>query len=110
MSTGQPREDAKTAFDRERRRRALARLAARIRFEPDDVSHMLPFDEVVAALGATSRHAAGEQMIPLDSIVGTVDRGTPTSTASSGRRRAPAAAAAGRASRRRANAARSCRP
>ena len=74
MSTGQPREDAKIAFDRERRRRALARLAARIRFEPDDVSYMLPFDEVVAALGATSRHAAGEQMIPLDSIVGTVDR------------------------------------
>jgi hypothetical protein len=74
VSTGQPREDAKAAFDRERRRRAFARLAARMRFEPDDVSHMLPFDEVVAALGATSRHAAGLQSIPLDSIVGTVDR------------------------------------
>jgi hypothetical protein len=74
VSTGQPREDARAAFDRERRRRALSRLAARMRFEPDDVSHMLPFDEVVAALGATSRHAAGEQLIPLDSIVGTVDR------------------------------------
>lgn len=45
-----------------------------MRFEADDVSHMLPFEEVVAALGATSRHAAGEQVIPLDSIVGTVDR------------------------------------
>jgi hypothetical protein len=45
-----------------------------MRFQPDDVSHMLPFDEVVAALGATSRTAAGEQLIPLDSIVGTVDR------------------------------------
>jgi hypothetical protein len=74
MSTGQPREDAKIAFDRERRRRALSRLASRMRFEADDVSHMLPFEEVVAALGATSRHAAGEQLIPLDSIVGTVDR------------------------------------
>jgi hypothetical protein len=74
MSTGQPREDAKAAFDRQRRRRAFSRIAARMRFEPDDVSHMLPFDEVVAALGATSRHAAGEQMIQLDSIVGTVDR------------------------------------
>ena len=52
MSTGQPREDAKIAFDRERRRRALSRLASRLRFEPDDVSHMLPFEEVVAALGA----------------------------------------------------------
>ena len=55
MSTGQPREDAKIAFDRERRRRVLSRLASRLRFEPDDVSHMLPFEEVVAALGATSR-------------------------------------------------------
>ena len=52
----------------------LRRLAARLRFEPDDVSHMLPFDEVVAALGATSRVDLGEQVIPLDSIVGTVDR------------------------------------
>jgi hypothetical protein len=74
VSTGQPREDAKIAFDKERRRRALSRLMARMRFEADDVSHMLPFEEVVAALGATSRHAAGEQVIPLDSIVGTVDR------------------------------------
>lgn len=69
-----PREDAKIAFDRERRRRVLARLSSRLRFEPDDVSHMLPFDEVVAALGATSRVDLGEQVIDLDSIVGTVDR------------------------------------
>jgi hypothetical protein len=74
MSTGQPREDAKIAFDKERRRRALSRLASRMRFEADDVSHMLPFEEVVAALGATSRVSKGEQVIPLDSIVGTVDR------------------------------------
>jgi hypothetical protein len=74
MSTGQPREDAKIAFDRERRRRALSRLASRMRFEADDVSHMLPFEEVVSALGATSRTSIGEQVIPLDQIVGTVDR------------------------------------
>jgi hypothetical protein len=74
MSTGQPREDAKIAFDRERRRRALSRLASRMRFEADDVSHMLPFEEVVGALGATSRTSIGEQVIPLDKIVGTVDR------------------------------------
>jgi len=74
MSTGQPREDAKIAFDRERRRRALSRLASRMRFEADDVSHMLPFEEVVSALGATSRASVGEQVIPLESIVGTVDR------------------------------------
>ena len=74
MSTGQPREDAKIAFDKERRRRALSRLASRMRFEADDVSHMLPFEEVVGALGATSRASVGERVIPLESIVGTVDR------------------------------------
>jgi hypothetical protein len=74
MSTGQPREDAKIAFDRERRRRALSRLASRMRFEADDVSHILPFEEVVAALGATSRTSIGEQVVPLEKIVGTVDR------------------------------------
>jgi hypothetical protein len=74
MSTGQPREDAKIAFDRERRRRALSRLVSRVRFEADDVSHMLPFEEVVSALGATSRTKIGERVIPLDAIVGTVDR------------------------------------
>jgi hypothetical protein len=74
MSTGQPREDAKIAFDRERRRRALARLVSRVRLEADDVSNMLPFEEVVSALGATSRTKIGERVIPLDAIVGTVDR------------------------------------
>ena len=55
MSTGFPQEDAKSDFARERRRRALARIAARLRHEPDDVSTMLPFEEVVAALGRRSR-------------------------------------------------------
>jgi hypothetical protein len=76
MSTGVPREDAKAAFARERRRRALSRIVAKLRAEPDDVSSMLPFDEVVAALGRTSEHDLGLQMIPLESIVGTVDRGS----------------------------------
>jgi hypothetical protein len=52
----------------------LGRLVARLRMEPGDVSDMLPFEEVVAALGATSRTDLGTQRIPLDSIVGTVDR------------------------------------
>jgi hypothetical protein len=74
MSTGMPRDDAKATFDRERRRRALTRIVAKLRSEPDDVSYMLPFEEVVAALGRTSEHDVGVQVIPLDSIVGTVDR------------------------------------
>jgi hypothetical protein len=72
--TGLPREDARTDFSRERRRRALAKIAARLRSEPDDVSVMLPFEEVIAALGRRSQRDLGVQAIPLDSIVGTVDR------------------------------------
>jgi hypothetical protein len=76
MSTGMPIDDAKADFARERRRRALARIVSRLRSEPDDVSYMLPFEEVVAALGRTSEHDVGIQLIPLESVVGTVDRAT----------------------------------
>ena len=69
-----PLDDAKAAFARERRRRALARIVSKLRSEPDDVSYMLPFEEVVAALGRTSEHDLGIQLIPLESVVGTVDR------------------------------------
>ena len=72
--TGLPREDARTDFSRERRRRALAKIAQRLRAEPDDVSLMLPFEEVVAALGRTGQRDLGVMPIPLDSIVGTVGR------------------------------------
>ena len=61
-------------FTRERRRRALARITAKLRQVPDDVDDMLPFDEVLEALGSGSRRDLGVQTIPLDSIVGTVDR------------------------------------
>src|SRR4051812_15084517 len=74
MSTGFPQEDAKAAFARERRRHALSSVAARLRLEPDDVSVMLPFDEVVEALGRVGERDLGVQTIPLHSIVGTVDR------------------------------------
>jgi hypothetical protein len=65
---------ARTDFARERRRQALAKIASRLRFEPDDVSVMLPFDEVVGALGRRAQTDLGVHEIPLDSIVGTVDR------------------------------------
>ena len=52
----------------------LADLGRRLRFEPDDVGYILPFEEVVEALGRVSEHDLGLQTIPLDSIVGTVDR------------------------------------
>ena len=73
-STGLPSEDARSDFSRERRRRALSSIASRLRNEPDDVSVMLPFEEVVAALGRRSERDLGTRSIALDSIVGTVDR------------------------------------
>jgi hypothetical protein len=73
--TGLPQADAQFDFGRQRRRRALARIAARMRLEPSDVNVILPFEEVVAALGRRGERSLGLQTIPLDSIVGTVDRG-----------------------------------
>jgi len=72
--TGLPSADAQFDFSRARRRRALSRLSARLRREPDDVNHILPFEEVARALGRRGERSLGEQLIALDSIVGTVDR------------------------------------
>ena len=72
--TGLPRADAQFDFNRARRRRALAGLSARLRGEPGDVNHILPFEEVVRALGQTGQRRLGQEVILLDSIVGTVDR------------------------------------
>jgi hypothetical protein len=71
--TGFPRADVENDFQRARRRQVLARLAHWLRREPDDVSLILPFDEVVAALGRRGERRLGLQTIRLDSIVGTVD-------------------------------------
>ena len=71
--TGFPRSDVENDFLRARRRQVLARLAHRLRREPDDVSLILPFDEVVAALGRVGERPLGLQTIRLDTVVGTVD-------------------------------------
>jgi hypothetical protein len=73
MSTGFPESDAAAAFARERRRQALAKLASRAR-RRDDVAVMLPFEDVVAALGRTGERNLGLQSITLESVIGTVDR------------------------------------
>ncbi|HEY1714373.1 MAG TPA: hypothetical protein VGG07_15825 [Solirubrobacteraceae bacterium] len=74
-STGMPGLDAQTDFLRARRRAALGAMVARLRGEPDDVRQVLPYEEVVAALGYVSERFAGTAVVPLDAIVGTVDRG-----------------------------------
>jgi hypothetical protein len=72
--TGFPTADAQDDFSRARRAQLLADLGRRLRREPDDVALILPFDEVVEALGMIGEVELGRQTIPLDSIVGTVDR------------------------------------
>ena len=72
--TGFPSADAQDDFSRARRSQLLAELGRRLRREPDDVALILPFDEVVEALGMVGEVELGLQTIPLDSIVGTVDR------------------------------------
>jgi len=71
--TGLPRTDAQSDFSRARRRRALARLSSRLR-RAEDVNHILPFEEVARALGRIGERRLGQELIALDSIVGTVDR------------------------------------
>ena len=71
--TGFPRADVENDFQRARRRQMLARLAHRLRREPDDVNLIMPFEEVVAALGRTGERSIGLRTIRLDSVAGTVD-------------------------------------
>ncbi len=72
--TGFPIQDAKGDFSRARRQGVYARLANRLRREPGDVNLILPFEEVVEALGRRGERSLGVETIPLGSIVGSVDR------------------------------------
>src|SRR4051794_20442795 len=73
-ATGFTAADAQDDFQRQRRRGALARVAARLRREPGDVNVILPLDEVIAALGRRGERRLGLKSIELASIVGSVDR------------------------------------
>jgi len=73
-STGLPSSDAADDFQRERRRQSIGRLRRWLNREPDDVNMMLPFDEVVKALGNQGEEYVGLETIPLDAVVGSVDR------------------------------------
>jgi hypothetical protein len=74
VRTGFVGADVQDDFLRARRRRAVSRIVRRLRGEPSDVNVILPFEEVIRALGRTGERRLGPQVIPLDSIVGTVDR------------------------------------
>ena len=73
-SSGFSAADAQGDFSRARRARLLADISRRLRREPDDVGLILPFEEVVDALGVVGREDLGLKVVPLDAIVGTVDR------------------------------------
>ena len=72
--TGFANADAQDDFLRARRRQAVAAIGRRLS-RTGDVEAMLPFDEVVAELGRVSEVDRGLQVVPIDAIVGTVDRG-----------------------------------
>jgi hypothetical protein len=74
MSDPFARAGASRDFTRQRRREALARIAARLRSNPDVLASTLPFDQVVNALGRRGERDLGVMTIPIGSVVGTVDR------------------------------------
>jgi hypothetical protein len=74
VDTGFPGSDAQFDYSRARRRRMLHGLTRRLRGQPGDVDLILPFDEVVEALGRVGERYVGLESIELDSIVGTVGR------------------------------------
>src|SRR3954469_15213035 len=53
----------------------MSPLARRLSRDSRDVDVILPFEEVVDALGRVEERYVGLQTIELDSILGTVDRG-----------------------------------
>jgi hypothetical protein len=76
LDTGFPVQDARDDFLRARRRAALSAIRRRLHGRSATYDVLLPFDEVVAALGRRGERDLGEQVIDVDSVVGSVDRST----------------------------------
>ncbi len=73
-STGFPAADAQDDFLRVRRRQLLTRMGQRLRLAPGDAGTALSYDHVIKGLGLLAEHAEGLRSIPLDAIVGSVDK------------------------------------
>jgi hypothetical protein len=71
---GSPRQGAESDFLRVRRHQTLSKLAARMRGDSQVLTETLSFNDVVDALGRRGEHDRGLQLIPLDQIVGSVDK------------------------------------
>ncbi|CAM3158375.1 chromosome partitioning protein ParB [Nocardioides dubius] len=72
-NSGSPRADAEADFLRARRQQVLSSIAGRFR-ATDDLTSLLSFDEVVTALGYRGEKRLGRLVIPLERVVGTVDK------------------------------------
>lgn len=72
--TGFPAADAEFDFARQRRRASLSKLSRWMLGQSADVNSILPFDEVVSALGKREERQVGLRVIPIDRVVGSVDR------------------------------------
>jgi hypothetical protein len=76
VDTGFSAADSRDDFARARRNAVLTRMAARLRMRDGDIDLLMPFDEVVSALGHRGEQALGLQQVDLDTIIGSVDRRT----------------------------------
>jgi hypothetical protein len=76
MSTGFGGSDARDDFDRARRRQALARAAGTVSGRTRSAAGALvPLPEVLAALGGRlSERDLGLRTVPIDGVIGSVDR------------------------------------
>lgn len=72
--TGSPRADAEFDFLRVRRNQTLSKLANWVRQDTQDLDETLSFSEVLDAIGRRGERSLGVQLIPLDQIVGSVDK------------------------------------
>ena len=72
--TGSPRADAEADFLRARRLQVISALTARLLRKEHGDRRALSFQEVVDALGLVDEVSLGVQVIPVDHIVGSVDK------------------------------------
>lgn len=75
-NTGSPRADAETDFLRARRQHTMSAVASRFRSDAGERAQPLSYDEVLQALGLHGQRGLGVLVIPIERIVGSVDKVT----------------------------------
>ena len=72
--TGSPRADAEADFLRARRLQVISALGSRMLLENSGDRKALSFEEVVDALGRVDEVSLGRQVVPVEKIIGSVDK------------------------------------